>query len=325
MPPAIAAERLVKNYGKVKALDGFDLEVPTGSILGLLGPNGAGKTTAVRVFATLVRPDTGRAFVAGYDVATAPDAVRRSIGLSGQFAAIDENLTGRQNLDLVGRLYHLGARRARARAAELLDRFDLTDAADRLARTYSGGMRRRLDLAGALVAAPPVLFLDEPTTGLDLPSRRHLWEHVAHLAAEGTTVLLTTQYLEEAEALATSIAVMEAGRVIATGTPDELRSKVGGGRVEAILADVDDLASAATCLRRLDGGDPLVDVNERRVSIPADDAEVLIQVVRSLDEHRIKVVDLALRRPTLDDVFLALTGGDAAPRPAHESEKEAAR
>jgi ABC-2 type transport system ATP-binding protein len=311
MPAAIVAEGLVKTYGKIRALDGLDLEVAEGSVLGLLGPNGAGKTTAVRLLSTLLVPDAGRALVDGHDVVRDPGAVRRVMGLSGQYSAVDENLTGRQNLDMIGRLYHLGRRAAAARADELLERFDLADAADRPARTYSGGMRRRLDLAGALVAGPRILFLDEPTTGLDPRSRFLLWDVIAGLAGDGATVLLTTQYLEEADRLAASVAVVEAGRVIAEGTPDELKAKVGGGRLDVVVRRAEQVGLATATLRRLAGTEPVVDEDVRRVSVPSQDGQFLVEAVRGLDVAGVVLDDIALRRPTLDDVFLALTGHQA--------------
>lgn len=324
---AIAAEGLVKVFparsGEVRALDGVDLEVPVGSVLGLLGPNGAGKTTTVRILTTLLTPDAGRAQVNGIDVASDPQAVRRSIGLSGQYAAVDEYLTGRENLLMIGRLYHLGSVEARARAGELLERFDLVDAADRPAKTYSGGMRRRLDLAGALVARPPVIFLDEPTTGLDPRSRLGLWEVIEGLVAQGTTVLLTTQYLDEADKLADSIAVVDHGRVIARGTSDELKAEVGGERL-VVTVEHGQVASALDILRVLSIGQVDVDEHARQLVAPvAGGSGALLDAVRRFDEAGVGVLDLGLRRPTLDDVFLQLTGhraeddaGPADQRPA---------
>jgi ABC-2 type transport system ATP-binding protein len=305
----IVAEGLAKHYGKVTALDGVDLQVPAGTVLGLLGPNGAGKTTAVRILTTLLRPDRGRATVAGHDVLREPAAVRKVIGLSGQYAAVDEHLTGRENLDMVGRLYHLGAKHARARAAELLDQFDLSDAADRVAKTYSGGMRRRLDLAASLVARPQVLFLDEPTTGLDPRSRLGMWDIIRELVREGATLLLTTQYLEEADALANEIAIMDSGKVIAQGTANELKAQVGGERVELILADRSEVPKAVAALTSLATAEPVVDEDTHMVTVQVEGGtRALADVVRELDTAGVEAQDLAFRRPTLDEVFLSLTG-----------------
>ena len=309
---AVIAEGLVKTYGKVKALDGLDLTVPEGSVLAVLGPNGAGKTTAVRVLTTLLQPDSGRAEVAGIDVLRDPGSVRKLIGLSGQYAAVDEYLTGFENLDMVGRLYHLGRAPARERARELLKQFDLEDAGDRPAKTYSGGMRRRLDLAAALVARPKVLFLDEPTTGLDPRSRTDMWQVLSGLVADGATLLLTTQYLEEADRLADSIVVVDQGKVIARGTSDELKAQVGGEVVEVVVAEAARLQDAVTVLERVGGTTPTLDTHTRKVSVASrggqSAAAALVQVLRELDEREIRVLDLAVRRPTLDDVFLTLTG-----------------
>ncbi|MGH3858839.1 ATP-binding cassette domain-containing protein [Actinokineospora sp.] len=310
---AIVAEGLVKTFGEVRGVDGLNLSVPRGTIFGLLGPNGAGKTTSVRLLATLSTPDSGRAFVAGIDVLRKPDAVRRVIGLAGQYSAVDDSLTGRQNLDMIGRLYHLGAKAARARATELLARFDLVDAADRPARTYSGGMRRRLDLAGALVARPQVLFLDEPTTGLDPRSRLMLWEAIEWLAMEGTTVLLTTQYLEEADRLAATVAVVDGGKVIAQGSPARLKADIGGGRLEVSLVDKAKLPAATEALSRLARTRAVADEARSRVLVPTDDGELLVEAVRTLDALGVRIADISMRRPTLDDVFLALTGRSAQP------------
>lgn len=291
------------------ALDGFDLAVRPGTVHGLLGPNGAGKTTAVRVLATLLKADGGRAEVAGIDVARDPRAVRTRIGLAGQYAAVDEGISGRQNLELFGRLFHLGARRARARAVELLDRFQLTEAADRDASTYSGGMRRRLDLAASMILAPDVLFLDEPTTGLDPRGRGEVWDAVRALVAGGTTVLLTTQYLDEADRLASRITVMDRGRAIADDTPDGLKDRVGGDRIEVVVAGPADLAAARAIVARVAAGTPAVDEAERRVHAPVTDrVAALTEVARSLQDERIAADDIGLRRPSLDDVFLSLTG-----------------
>ncbi|WP_184371666.1 ATP-binding cassette domain-containing protein [Nocardiopsis metallicus] len=312
--PVIVAEGLRKLYpgGKV-ALDGVDLVVEPGTVHGLLGPNGAGKTTSVRVLATLLGFDGGRARVAGADVATQARLVRSRIGFVGQYAAVDEILSGRRNLEMFGRLYHLGRRRSRERAVELLERFDLTGAADRSVRTYSGGMRRRLDLAAGLVLDPRVLFLDEPTTGLDPRSRAEVWRAVRELVAAGTTVLLTTQYLEEADRLADRVSVVDAGRVIAEGSPEELKERVGGGRVEVVVARAEELSVAAQVLGRVSGARPEVDVDALgvRVSMGGRGA-ALTRVVRALDEAGLDVEDIALRRPTLDDVFLSLTGEERA-------------
>ncbi len=305
----IAAEGLVKRFGATVALDGLDLAAERGTVLGVLGPNGAGKTTAVRILCTLLEADSGHAEVAGYDVRTQPDQVRARIGLTGQYAAVDEYLTGRENLEMIGRLSRLPARQARARALELLDRFDLGDAGGRLAKGYSGGMRRRLDLAASLVAAPPVLFLDEPTTGLDPRSRFTMWDLIAELVSGGTTILLTTQYLEEADRLADLIAVVDHGRVIASGTSSELKDRVGGERLEVAVPGADDLAAAARLLARAGDSEPLVDRDGGRVSVPfTAGTRGLAQVVREFDAAGVAIDDLSLRRPTLDDVFLALTG-----------------
>ncbi|MFB7940552.1 ATP-binding cassette domain-containing protein [Streptomyces sp. NPDC056049] len=294
------------------ALDGFDLTVRRGTVHGLLGPNGAGKTTAVRILATLLKADGGRAEVAGLDVARDARAVRARIGLAGQYAAVDENLSGRQNLELFGRLFHLDPRRARSRAGELLDRFGLADAADKGAGQYSGGMRRRLDLAASLILAPEVLFLDEPTTGLDPRSRGEVWDTVRDLVAEGTTVLLTTQYLEEADRLAARITVMDRGRAIADDTPDGLKNRVGGDRVEVVVADPADLPAAHKILARVSAAEPTADEAGRRVHAPVSDrVTALTEVARTLQDERIPVEDIGLRRPSLDDVFLTLTGHDS--------------
>jgi ABC-2 type transport system ATP-binding protein len=309
---AIVAEGLVKHFGEVRAVDGIDLTVPYGKVYGLLGPNGAGKTTTVRILSTLLKATAGHATVAGIDVAKHPDAVRRSIGLTGQYAAVDEYLTGRENLDMVGRLYHLPKEHVRKRAEELLERFDLTEAADRPARTYSGGMRRRLDLSASLVGDPRILFLDEPTTGLDPRSRLQMWDVISALVADGTTVLLTTQYLEEADLLAEQIVVIDRGKVIAEGTSDDLKTAVGGDRLEIVVAHGSSLDAAADALRGFSDGAATVDVENRRVTSPVSGGStVLVDAVRALDVAGVKVDDLALRRPTLDDVFLTLTGHGA--------------
>ena len=309
--PAIEAEGLVKVYrsrkSEVRALDGVDLEVQEGTVLGLLGPNGAGKTTTVRILATLLKPDAGTARVGGLDVVRDANAVRGTIGLSGQYAAVDENLTGRENLWMFGRLYGLPSAEARARADELLDRFLLDEAAERVAKTYSGGMRRRLDLASALIGRPRILFLDEPTTGLDPRSRLGMWDVIRAQVREGGTLLLTTQYLEEADALANQIAVVDQGRIIVRGTADELKSQVGGERIEVVVHEAGEIERAAQLLAP--GDDATVEEHTRKLTVAADGgADQLVDAVRRLGEAGIRVDDIALRRPTLDDVFLALTG-----------------
>ncbi len=309
MVDAVWAEGLVKTYGEVKALDGLDLRVPEGTVLGVLGPNGAGKTTAVKVLTTLVRPDSGRASVGGVDVVADPAAARRLIGVSGQYAAVDEYLTGFENLDMIGRLYHLGAKASRERARELLAQFDLADAGDRVAKGYSGGMRRRLDLAGALVARPPVLFLDEPTTGLDPRSRTSMWEVIRGLVSEGTSLLLTTQYLEEADLLADNIVVVDHGRLIAEGTADQLKAQVGGERLQVTVTDRTRLDRAEELLTPLAVGQVVREDERRGLLVPVSGgAAQLIDALRLLDAEGIGVDDVGLRRPTLDDVFLILTG-----------------
>jgi ABC-2 type transport system ATP-binding protein len=310
---AIEVRDLAKSFGSgkklVRALDSVDLEVAEGSVLGLLGPNGAGKTTAVRVLATLLRPDSGEVRVLGHDVRTHPDRVRRLIGLSGQYAAVDENLTGRENLWMFGRLYGLASKESRGRADELLTAFDLADAADRVAKTYSGGMRRRLDLASALIGRPRLLFLDEPTTGLDPRSRLMMWDVIRNLVKSGSTLLLTTQYLEEADELADQIAVVDHGRIIARGTADELKAQVGGERVEVVIRSATDLERATALLASQCAAEPIVDEHTRRITAPArGGAGQLVTLIRVLDEAGIAIDDVALRRPTLDDVFLSLTG-----------------
>lgn len=317
---AVLAEGVVKRYrakgrggAEKRALDGFDLAVRPGTVHGLLGPNGAGKTTAVRVLATLLRYDGGRAEVAGIDVGREPRRVRSRIGLAGQYAAVDEGLTGRQNLEMFGRLFHLGNRGARQRAGELLERFDLVEAADRSAKEYSGGMRRRLDLASSMILSPDVLFLDEPTTGLDPRGRGEVWDAIRALVAGGTTVLLTTQYLDEADKLASHITVIDRGRAIADDTPDALKNRVGGDRIEVVAADPGDLAAVARAVGRVAGGGlVLTDDTTRRVHAQvADRVAALTEVARSLQDDRIAVEDIGLRRPSLDDVFLRLTGHGA--------------
>jgi len=316
MVATISADGLVKRYGEQAALDGFDLEVERGTVFGLLGPNGAGKTTAVRAFATLLRYDAGDARVAGRNPSTEPHEVRRRIGLSGQTPAVDEILGGRQNLVLFGRLNRMSRRDTQRRADELLGQFGLTDAAEKQVKHYSGGMRRRLDLAVTLLLRPEVLFLDEPTTGLDPRNRTEVWEAVRSLAADGTTVLLTTQYLDEADQLAGRVAVMEAGKVIADGTPDELKREVGGDQLEVVVEESADeaahLGRARDAVSRHSSGPPHVDREQRRVSAPVDDrVAAMAGVLRDLQEHRVAIADIALRKPTLDDVFLRLTGHGA--------------
>jgi ABC-2 type transport system ATP-binding protein len=308
----IRTSGLVKRFGKVTALDGLDLDVPGGTVLGLLGPNGAGKTTAVRILTTLLQPDGGTVTVAGLDVVAEPDKVRERIGLSGQNAAVDEYLTGYENLEMVGRLYHLGARESRDRARALLERFDLMEAGDRPAKTYSGGMRRRLDLAAALVAEPDVLFLDEPTTGLDPRSRAQMWETIQELVRGGSTVLLTTQYMEEADRLADDVVVIDRGRMIAHGPPDRLKAQIGGERIEVVLADSADIQPARLILEDLSAGE--IRVEEQTCTVTAavtGGVDVLRRVLQLLKDRAIPVDDVGLRRPTLDDVFLSLTGHGA--------------
>ncbi|MFI6479824.1 ATP-binding cassette domain-containing protein [Nonomuraea sp. NPDC050663] len=309
MANAIEATGLVKTYGKHTALDGMDLVVPEGTVLGLLGPNGAGKTTTVRILTTLIRPDSGQARVAGYDVVREAPKLRKVIGASGQYAAVDDHLTGAENLEMVGRLYHLGVKRSRQRARELLDRFDLAEAGDRPVKGYSGGMRRRLDLAATLVAQPPVLFLDEPTTGLDPRARIALWDVIAELVRGGTTLLLTTQYLEEADRLADSIAVVDHGRVIARGTADQLKDQVGGDRIELSVTSGRDFEHALRLLAPLSAGEPTLDREAFHMTMPvAQGAASLTTALGKLAADGIAVRDAGLRRPTLDDVFLTLTG-----------------
>ena len=308
--PAIFVEGLTKSFGEVHALRGIDLSVPRGTVLGVLGPNGAGKTTAVRILTTLLLPDGGRAVVEGHDVVQDAAAVRRSIGLAGQSAAIEETLTGRENLEIIGRLYHLSRPESRSRAAELLEQFGLADAADRTAKTYSGGMQRRLDLAASLVGRPRVLFLDEPTTGLDPRARLGMWDIIRSLVAGGTTLLLTTQYLDEADELADEIVVIDHGLVIAAGTSEELKNRVGGDVIEFTVPDRSRAADAVAAIKPIGEGEPHADPETGVVSVGvgARGSDALIEAVRSLDGAGIETHDLRLRRPSLDDVFLALTG-----------------
>jgi ABC-2 type transport system ATP-binding protein len=308
--PMIEVRDVVKRFGRTEALRGVTFQVEPGTVLGLLGPNGAGKTTAIRVLTTLLRPDAGHARVAGFDVATQGQRVRSVIGLAGQYAAVDELLTGRENLELAGLWYHLPKREYRRRAQQTLERLSLTDAADRQVRTYSGGMRRRLDIGASLIGNPPVLFLDEPTTGLDPRTRNELWEFVRKLVKDGTTVLLTTQYMEEAEQLANRIVVISRGTVIAAGTADELKSRTGGATLEARVADPSDADRAAAVLAGVVHAEPRSDPGSQLVSVPAGEGiGQLIEAGRRLQEAGIALDDLGIRRPTLDEVFLSLTGG----------------
>jgi ABC-2 type transport system ATP-binding protein len=328
--PAIVVEELKKHFGEVKAVDGIDLEVRPQSVFGLLGPNGAGKTTAVRILTTLLHPDGGRAKVAGLDVVKDAERLRHVIGLAGQYAAVDENLTGLENLEMVGRLYHLPRAEARRRGETVLERFDLTDAAHRTAKTYSGGMRRRLDLGASLVGRPQVLFLDEPTTGLDPRSRLEMWDIIRELVNDGTTLLLTTQYLEEADRLADSIAVIDGGRVIAEGTSDELKDRVGGEVLEIRVASRERVGEAAGAVLGLGPGGGKADNNTGEITVPvgSDGTTILTEAVRRLDAEQIKLADIALRRPSLDDVFLSLTGHaaeDGAPSPTEDGQVRRSR
>ncbi len=326
MPQMIEASGLAKQFSEVHALAGLDLEVPEGTVLGLLGPNGAGKTTAVRILTTLLLADGGEATVAGADVRREPELVRSRIGLSGQYAAVDEHLTGLENLEMVGRLYGMKRAAARSRAHELLERFALSDAGDRPSKTYSGGMRRRLDLAGALVAAPPVLVLDEPTTGLDPRSRIQMWEVIREMVAGGTTLLLTTQYLEEADRLADDIVVIDHGKAIAHGTSDQLKSQIGGERVELLLADAADRAAASQAIAAVASGEVQADDTSRALTAPVTGgAKALMEVLRRLDDEGIELLDIGLRRPTLDDVFMTLTGHAAEAPEGGDDEQPPAR
>jgi ABC-2 type transport system ATP-binding protein len=321
--PAILVEGLTKSYGEVQALRGVDFAVPRGTVLGVLGPNGAGKTTAVRVLTTLTEPTGGRALVEGHDVVRESGAVRRLIGLAGQSAAIIEELSGRENLEIVGRLYHLDRATAKRRAGELLERFDLAEAANRPAKTYSGGMQRRLDLASSLVARPTVLFLDEPTTGLDPRSRIGMWEVIRDLVGEGTTLLLTTQYLDEADELADEIVVIDHGKVIAAGTDEQLKTRVGGDVLEFAVHDRGRLAAGAEAIAGLGSGEPQIDEAAGRVSVAVggEGSQLLVSAVRLLDAAGVDAQDMSLRRPSLDDVFLSLTGHAAEDEPAPDNAK----
>lgn len=306
--PVIVVEGLTKRFGKTQALDGLNFVGHEGQVLGVLGPNGAGKTTAVRILSTLMQADSGRASVLGHDVSREPNKVRSVIGLTGQYAAVDEFLTGWENLEMMGRLFRMGRKEARARADELLERFDLTEAGKRPVKTYSGGMRRRLDISASLVAKPKVLFLDEPTTGLDPRSRIAMWSVISELVADGTTMLLTTQYLEEADRLADNIVVIDHGRVIAEGTASELKASVGGERLELTVSDKSQLPAASATVRKVVEVDPTTDEGSSTLRAPVKGAAMLVDVVRELDMAGIGISDIAIHRPTLDDVFMSLTG-----------------
>ncbi|HLD61076.1 MAG TPA: ATP-binding cassette domain-containing protein [Patescibacteria group bacterium] len=307
--PAVVVENVRKSFKDVKALDGINLTIAPGTVFGLLGPNGAGKTTLVRALTTLLKPDSGKVYVAGFDVALEPQRVRERIGLAGQYAAVDENLTGLENLEMVGRLYHLPKKEARNRAKELLERFSLTDAGNRQLKTYSGGMRRRLDLGASLVGNPQILFLDEPTAGLDPQSRLSLWEMIKSLVAEGTTLLLTTQYLEEADYLADTIAIIDHGRMIAQGTAQELKTQVGGDVVELHVLHKDQIADAVGAIVHLGSGETRIDSTTGQITLPIQGGtKSLVECIRALDAAHIEIADINLRRPTLDEVFLKLTG-----------------
>jgi ABC-2 type transport system ATP-binding protein len=308
----IEAQDLVKRFGSTTALGGVDLEVPAGTVLALLGPNGAGKTTLVRVLTTLLKPDGGRARVAGFDVVTEAARLRSAIGLAGQYAAVDELLTGRENLELVGLWYHLDKADYRRRAQDILERFSLEAAGDRLVKTYSGGMRRRLDIGASLIARPRVVFLDEPTTGLDPPTRNELWLFIEELVAAGTTVLLTTQYMEEAERLADRIVVLDAGSIIADGTASQLKQRLGGDLLEVRVSNGDDLTRTTEVIAEIAGAEPHVDPHQLRITVPTQDGvALLLTAARRLSDAGIALDDLGVRRPSLDDVFLALTGHGA--------------
>jgi ABC-2 type transport system ATP-binding protein len=310
----IEAQGLTKRFGSTRALADVDLEVREGTVLALLGPNGAGKTTLVRILTTLLKPDAGRARVAGYDVVTDAGPLRSAIGLAGQYAAVDELLTGRENLELVGLWYHLEKADYKRRAQEILERFSLVEAGDRLVKTYSGGMRRRLDIGASLIARPRVVFLDEPTTGLDPPTRNELWRFVEELVADGATVLLTTQYMEEAERLADQIVVLDAGRVIARGTAAQLKERLGGDRLEVRVSDAGQLEQAAQLIAEIAGSEPNVDLHQQRITVPTKTGvELLLTAARRLQDAGIRLDDLGVRRPSLDDVFLAVTGHGTAP------------
>ena len=327
MDAAIVVEGLEKRFGKVEALRGVDLVQPEGTVLGLLGPNGAGKTTTVRILTTLLHPDSGRATVMGLDAVRDAERLRHLIGLAGQYAAVDENLTGLENLEMVGRLYHLPAHEARSRAQAILERFELADAANRSAKTYSGGMRRRLDLGASLVGRPKVLFLDEPTTGLDPRSRLEMWDIIRELVGDGTTLMLTTQYLEEADQLANSIVVIDGGRVIAEGTSNELKAKVGGELLELRVADRDQIGTAANALAGVGSGEAKVDKDAGEIQVPVgtEGTATLTEAIRRLDDADVRLADVALRRPSLDDVFLALTGHAAEQAEGNEGDGEPKR